>query len=97
MSLPVVLTPEAQAEFDSAVDWYEQHAGNGATFIGRVREALKPLATLPRMHQVVYHDVRRALVRKFPYSILYRVKPDRVEIIAVFHSSRNPSEWQRRV
>jgi hypothetical protein len=38
MNLPVVLTPEAQTEFDEAADWYEQQAGLGAAFTANVRE-----------------------------------------------------------
>jgi plasmid stabilization system protein ParE len=97
MSLPVVLTPEAQTEFDEAVDWYEQQAGLGADFVARIREVLQRIGSMPRMHGVIYQDVRRGVVRRYSYSVLYRERPDRVEVIAVFHSSRDPSEWQKRV
>ena len=97
MTLPVVLTPEAQAEFDEAADWYEQNAGSGAVFTANVREVFRRIANLPLLHQVVYRDIRRGLVRKFPYSIFYRVDPDRITVIAVFHQRRDPSIWQGRV
>ncbi len=45
----------------------------------------------------VYKDARCALLRRFPYAIYYRVKRDRIVVIAVFHSSRDPREWQSRV
>jgi toxin ParE1/3/4 len=97
MSLPVVLGAEAQAEFDEAVDWYEQQAGTGAKFVARVREVLQRIGQRPEMHRVIRQDVRRALVRRYPYAVLNRVKPDRVEVIAIFHGRRDPAEWQRRV
>jgi plasmid stabilization system protein ParE len=96
MSLPVVLLPEAQAEFDEAVDWYEQRVRRGAEFIDWVQEVLDRIAALPQIHQVVYQDIRRAVVRRFPYSVMYRVEPGRVLVIAVFHSRRDPSIWQAR-
>jgi plasmid stabilization system protein ParE len=52
---------------------------------------------MPEMHRVIRGDVRRALVPRYPYAVLYRVKPDRVEVIAIFHGRRDPAEWQRRV
>lgn len=44
MSLPVVLTPEAEAEFDAAADWYEQRAGLGSEFTANVRDVLHRIA-----------------------------------------------------
>jgi plasmid stabilization system protein ParE len=96
MSLPVVLSLEAGAEFDEAVDWYEQRAGSGSEFVARVREVLKQIGQTPELHAVIDRDVRRVVLRRFPYSILYRVRFDRVEVIAVFHSRRDPSAWQGR-
>lgn len=96
MSLPVVLTPEAQAEFDEAADWYEQQAGLGSAFTASVREVLHRIAGTPLMHQLVYQNIRRGVVRRYPYSIFYRVEPDRVTVIAVFDNRRDPSIWQSR-
>lgn len=96
MSLPVVITPEAEAEFDEAADWYEQRAGLGAAFTAAVREVLNRIAELPLLHQVVYKDIRRGVVRRFPYSVFYRVDPDRIAVIAVFHDRRDPAIWQGR-
>ncbi len=97
MSLPVVLTHEAEAEFDAAADGYEQQAGLGAEFVARVRDVLNQIGQMPELHAPAYQNVRRAVVRRFPYTIYYRVQADRVEVIAVFHSHRDPSEWQKRV
>ena len=96
MSLAVVLTDEAQAEFDEAVDWYHQRGGPAAEFITRVRETLARIGQMPELHAMVRDDIRRASVRRFPYSIFYRVRADRVEVIAVFHNHRDPSGWQGR-
>lgn len=97
MSLPIVLLPEAQAELDAAVDWYEQQAGLGVALIATIQEALAQIADHPRLYAVIYHDARRASVRRFPYSIIYRVERTRVVVIAVIHNRRDPSVWQQRV
>jgi plasmid stabilization system protein ParE len=96
MSLPVVLSHEAEREFDAAADWYEQQAGLGTEFVTNVRDVLSRIGQMPEMHAVIYRKVRRAKVRRFPYNIFYRAQPDRVEVIAVLHSHRNPSVWKNR-
>jgi plasmid stabilization system protein ParE len=98
MSLPIRLLPEAKAEFDKAADWYdEQRAGLGVDLVAKVRETLKGIAANPRMHATVYQDVRKAVVVRFPYIVLYREEAGEVLVISVFHTSRDPSIWQARV
>ena len=98
MSLPVVLTPEARQEYDSAFDYYEsRRAGLGTAFAGRVRDVLTRIGNSPKMHGIVSGDIRKAVVSKFPYCVYYRERADRVEVIAVFHTRRDPADWQGRV
>jgi plasmid stabilization system protein ParE len=97
MTLPVIFSPEARAEFDEATDWYGQRrAGLGDAFVDAVQDVLKRIGTAPRIHAVVWKDVRCALVRRFPYAVYYRVEPERVVVIAVFHTKRDPGAWQSR-
>jgi hypothetical protein len=56
MSLPVVLTPEAEAEFDEAADWDERQAGLGAAFTAAVQVVLKRISQLPLIHQLVHRE-----------------------------------------
>jgi plasmid stabilization system protein ParE len=98
MSLPVVLRDEAQQEFDNAFDWYEsERAGLGVEFVAEVQKVFDRIAADPLIHQSVVSDIRKGVVRRFPYCVFYRPHADRIEVIAVFHSSRNPSVWQGRV
>jgi plasmid stabilization system protein ParE len=97
MSLPIVLRDEAQAEFDAAFDYYEaQQAGLGIDFLARAQRVFDRIGANPLVHQVVFGDIRKAIVTRFPYCVFYRPHTDRVEVIAVFHSSRNPTVWQGR-
>ncbi len=50
----------------------------------------------PDRYPIVARDVREAPVPRFPYCIYYRVKLDRVVVIAVVHTARDPSVWQGR-
>jgi plasmid stabilization system protein ParE len=97
MSLPVVLDPEAQAEFDEGYDFYEgRQAGLGETFADAVQVALNRISANPRIHQIVFDTVRRGVVKGFPYCIYYREEPTLVRVLSVFHTSRDPAIWQGR-
>ena len=97
MSLPVVLRDEAQKEFDEAFDWYDaKRPGLAFEFEAEVQKVFDRIAAVPKMHAIVFADVRKAVVRRFPYCVFYRPHPDRIEVLAVFHSSRDPSVWQGR-
>lgn len=97
MSLSIVLRDEAQAEFDEAFDYYEnQRPGLGADFVARVQQVFDRISANPLLHGVVFSDIRKAVVTRFPYCVFYRPGAARVEVIAVFHSKRDPSIWQGR-
>lgn len=97
MSLPVVVRAEAEAEFDEAFDFYDgRQVGLGPAFAAAVQKVFDGIAALPLMHAVALADIRKAVVRRFPYCVYYRPHPDRVEVLAVFHTSRDPAIWQAR-
>ncbi|MEG3836737.1 MULTISPECIES: type II toxin-antitoxin system RelE/ParE family toxin [unclassified Microcoleus] len=98
MSLSIVLSPAAQEEFDEAVDWYEQQsAGLGVEFLNRVEESLDLISATPEAYPIVFPEMRRIVVRKFPYLIYYRVEPEQIVVLAIFHSKREPKTWHSRV
>ena len=98
MTLPLILRRLAQAEFDDAGDWYERRqAGRGATFTAAVRRVLSRIAATPDAFPEVYPDVREATVTGYPYALYFVVSPDRINVVAVFYTSRDPSAWQGRV
>jgi toxin ParE1/3/4 len=97
MTLPIVLRDEAQDEFDEAFNWYDFHrAGHGLKFLREVQFVFDRIAANTNLHQIVFADIRKAVVRRFPYRIYYRPHQDRVEILAAFHSKRDPAIWQKR-
>lgn len=97
MNLPIVFEPEVEAEVDEAYHWYERQCrGLGEGFLAAVRAALDRIQLNPEIHAVVYREVRRALVRRFPYAIYYRIEPDRIAVVAIHHGKRDPKRWQSR-
>jgi toxin ParE1/3/4 len=69
----------------------------GADFVFRVQEVLDRISVMPRIHPIVHQNVRRGVVKKFPYVVLYQVEDDRLVIVSVFHSSRDPAVWKAGV
>ena len=81
-----------------AFDWYEERqAGLGHDFLAEVRAALRASAENPLHHQVLYKNVRRMLIRRFPYKVFFIADADIVEVIGVVHAKRHSRVWQRRV
>ena len=93
----IVLRAEAASEFDEAFDWYEARGpGLGSKFAEAIQVVFDRILVSPTAYAVTFGDVRKAVVRRFPYCVFYRTHIDRVEILAVFHSSRDPAIWQSR-
>ena len=59
--------------------------------------ALQRIAAHPKLYQIVAGEARRAVLRRFPFSVYYREVSDWVEIVAVVHQARDPRIWQERI
>ena len=91
-------TPEADAELTEARQWYShQREDLDLEFMQCIEIALQRIRSNPRLSPLVYGSIRRAVVRRFPFAILYQVTAEEIQIIAVFHSRRNPNVWKSRV
>ena len=98
MSRQLVISPEAEQDITDARAWYEaRQAGTGDRFLRSVEETLHRIEQLPSAAAEVFRGARQSLIRRFPYSVVYRVGADHIAIIAVYHTSRNPRGWQSRV
>jgi plasmid stabilization system protein ParE len=93
----VIFTQAARTELLEGQDWYEgEMAGLGRRFREAVDSVVEGITTNPLQFPVVYKNVRRGLLRRFPYMLLFTVDGNRVIVIACFHASRNPKRWQQR-
>jgi plasmid stabilization system protein ParE len=98
MSLPLIITPEAEEDLAEAKATYERkREGLGEGFILCVEAALDHIRRVPTAATEVYPGVRRAVVRRFPYGVFYRVDSDQIAVLAVYLSKRDPRGWQTRV
>lgn len=93
----VRLSDRAELDLIEARRWYRGNAPHvGQRFRRSIRETLGRIATRPTLYAAVHRDIRRAPVRRFPYSIFYRFAGERVLVIGILHDSRNPETWQSR-
>jgi toxin ParE1/3/4 len=89
--------PAARVELIEAQDWYERQApGLGRKFRDEVDVQVGRIAVRPLHFPVMLNDVRRARLRRFPYSLFFRPLQDAIYVIPCFHSSRDPNVWQGR-
>lgn len=93
----VIYRPEAAADIVEAATWYErQRAGLREEFLAAVGETVDRISEQPMQYAVIYRETRRALVRRFPYGVFYRLLDQHVVVLACFHTSRNPRMWRAR-
>ena len=97
MSYTLVVRPEAESDIEEALGWYEsQSEGLAADFLQAVEEGLRKIQESPLSYQVVREQIRRARLRRFPYSLMYRVSEGTVFVLGCFHAKRNPEHWLER-
>jgi plasmid stabilization system protein ParE len=94
---PLSVSPKAEDEAQRAAQWYEQEsAGLGSAFLEVVEQTLEEIVENPFRFSVVFQDVRRALLKRFPYGVFFRLRDPRIRVIAIVHLARDPSRWQKR-
>ncbi|MCX7015128.1 MAG: type II toxin-antitoxin system RelE/ParE family toxin [Candidatus Sumerlaeota bacterium] len=96
--IPVVFHAAARAELLAAAEYYEsQQLGLGARFLGAVEDATERVQSNPVLYRIAEADVRQCRVLRFPYGVIYRVKAQHIEIVAVMHLRRKPGYWSSRL
>jgi len=93
----VVLTEEAERDINTAAVWYEGEAsGLGRQFLDAVGVALAHIEHNPQQFPVVHRDKRRALLKRFPYGLYFRLESTSAVVVGCFHGHRNPRAWKSR-
>lgn len=90
---------EAEAEIDEAADWYAVHGDNDdldVRFLAEVERVARLVGEHPLARTEIEPGIRHAVLRRFPYALVYVVKPSEVLVLAVAHHSRRPGYWRGR-
>lgn len=94
--LPVVFRPLAGADAAEARAWYAgTSSATAERFVDALAEAVSVISEYPYAFQRVHSDTRRAVLRRFPYAVYYRITADAVIVLAV-HGRQDPAHWTAR-
>ena len=89
--------PEAQLDLESARSWYRERSQVAArAFTTEVLRALKSIAVSPDAWPRTRANERRFVLKRFPYSIIYRIRENEIFITAIAHQRQLPGYWRSR-
>ena len=95
--MKVIFSKYPRQELDDATQYYEiEYQGLGKRFRDEVRKAAKRISEYPEAWSVERGEVRKCILHKFPYKLLYSLESNHVFIIAVAHQHRRPDYWIER-
>lgn len=90
--------PEARRELRAAAEFYrDESPGLGRAFVAEVRVAAARIAEFPQSGAVEVTDIRRILLKRFPFALMYRSSEGSIEILAAMHQRREPAYWRERL
>ncbi len=88
----------AQQEVDDAVFWYNNQTENaGREFLDELDRAVRLVKSYPLALTEIEPEIRRCLLARFPYALIYGIEPQTIVVIAVAHLHRQPGYWADRV
>ena len=89
--------PEAEAELNSAIDYYENiQADLGLEFAQEVYATIRRIIDYPLAWQSMTLKTRRCLTSRFPFGIIYYITEEQIVVVAVMHLSKKPGYWKKR-
>ena len=96
--MTLVFHPLTEREFIAAAGFYETRApGLGADFIRQIKPAMSEIVARSKAGRLFAGTtIRRRLIQRFPFGVVYEIESANISIIAVMHLRRRPGYWQRR-
>ena len=93
----VELHPEAIVEAQAAYRWYRERNETAAqAFLAELDRAIEFISEGPMRWPVYLHSTRHFLLRRFPFSVVYREVGEGLQVVAVAHGRRKPGYWKSR-
>ena len=98
VALALEYLEEALLEAEAAARWYAERSSSAAlAFSDEIDITENAIVKSPEAWPAYDHGTRRYLLRRFPYSVVYRVESTRVLLVAVAHAKRRPGYWKSRM
>ena len=96
--MKIFFHPKAEEELKEAVLYYEEcQKGLGLKFLNEINKSLKRLKLFPFSSQLIEDDIRRCLVNRFPFGIIYFVNDKKIIVLAIMHLKKKPGYWKDRL
>lgn len=90
--------PGAENEMFEAARFYESRKpGLSKDFLDEVERTIVSVEKQPHLGAKHSANIRRRIIRRFPFGVLYAVEPDRIVVVAVMHLHRRPDYWKGRL
>jgi plasmid stabilization system protein ParE len=97
VSRRLVYRPEAEQEILAAAEWYDVRGpGLAAEFLRAFDAAIASIERTPLQYAEVHPRMRSALLRRFPYRIVFSVSDEEIVVLSCTHWRQNPRQWQHR-
>jgi toxin ParE1/3/4 len=97
MNRTVAFHEVAVVELNEAVDFYNLECpGLGLTFLQEVQTALATIAQFPESTPLLQGRVRRKVLLRFPYTVIYSIRGEQIRVLALAHEKRRPFYWRGR-
>jgi plasmid stabilization system protein ParE len=94
----VILHPEARRELGDAARYYERRStGSGERFMDAVESGFRQIQRSPATWRRIRGNIRRFLVKTFPYGIVYIYRDEEIFVLAIMHVKREPDYWLGRL
>jgi toxin ParE1/3/4 len=96
--MKLIIHELAEIELNEAAQFYESEvSGLGEVFLSEAERSMQQICDHPNAGMKVLENVRRKLLRRFPYSVMYLVMDDVVQILAIANQKRRPFYWRDRI
>jgi hypothetical protein len=90
--------PEAEREFNLAIDFYEdKEKGLGRDFALEIYSTVERILAYPDAWPIIEEDIRRSLVRRYPFGVIYSCLENEIIFLAIMHLHREPDYWKKRI
>lgn len=94
----IVITEIAETDILTGKNWYNSQQNKlGDEFIFEMENKILVIQSNPFLFSIIKKDIRKALLKRFPFGIYYFLEGDVINIFAVIHFSRNPKIWKQRL
>lgn len=94
MKQKIIFRKQANQDLADAIEWYEiKKLGLGKQFLSAVETCIGLIALEPEMFPVIHKNIRKARIKRFPYSIYFNCNQENLFIFAIFHAKRDSRKF----